>query len=217
MAVWSYSQRYIRHMNSFTIRAPQLPCNTRTRWVSISFTVFVVCIISIPDVLISAIIVYLLWHIIWHISSGIVNTLTSSKCASADSLHAIRISHIYDSILQSLQRIFSPDVTSNETIPRHTFMCGVECRIRSDTFMNMCPNIFFMNCQVIMDIGQDGRFWYMCKYRFPCHFQGGALLHHRRWRTHACRVRNPRILFFTFKGTQVLRYFLSRNYCGKGK
>jgi hypothetical protein len=31
------------------------------------------------------------------------------------------------------------------------------------------------------------------------------------------RVHNPQELFFTSKGTQVLRLFLSRNYCGKSK
>lgn len=146
--------------------------------------------------------------------TGIVTTMTLS-CGVSGPLPAIRIPHIFD-VLLSLQRLLSPDVISNETIPRHTFMCGVESEY--ETFMNMSPKIFFINCQVFMDIGQDGRSGSCANIVFPVILKRGHYyIIVGEESTPVYRVRNPRELFFSSKGTQVLRYLLSRNYCGKGK
>ena len=146
---------------------------------------------------------------------GIVTTMRLTQCgASEDSLLPIRIPHIYD-VLQSLQRLFSPDVTSNETIPKHTFMCGVESEY--DIFMNMCPKFFFINCQFFMDI-RDSSSGTCANIVFPVILKGGHYyIIVGEEGTPVYRVHNPRELFFTLKGTQVLRFFLSRNYFGKTK
>ena len=134
--------------------------------------------------------------------------------SSSSSYSPIRAPHLRD-VLVSLQRLLRPDLANNES-PSHIFMCGIESE--AETFMKMRPKFFFINCEVIMGIDQDVCPSLCANIFFPVILKGGDYyIIVGEDRTPVYRLLNPKDLFFTFQGTEVLAYILSRNYCGDGK
>lgn len=144
------------------------------------------------------------------IIEGSVTTLLSRFGSGSPS---IRMPHLLD-ILAWFNRLFHSE--ANSETPIHTFMRGVESE--ADTFFMMRPRLFFINCVVTMGIDQVG-----CS-KLSAHIVFPVILKHDQYyiiigeeRTPVYRVINPKELFFTTGGRNVLRYLLSRNYCGDGE
>jgi hypothetical protein len=131
------------------------------------------------------------------IIEGSVTTLLSRFGSGSPS---IRMHHLLD-ILAWFNRLFHSE--ANSETPIHTFMRGVESE--ADTFFMMRPRLFFINCVVTMGIDQVG-----CS-KLSAHIVFPVILKHDQYyiiigeeRTPVYRVINPKELFFTTGGRNVL-------------